>query len=218
MYESFTPTARKVFQMANQEAIQMNHEYIGTEHLLLGLVRVCNGVAGTVLKNHDIDQKGTRLKIDEHLEAGHALAATDKLPLAPLAKKVVEYAIEEFRNLIHDYIGTEHILLGLLREQEGIAAKVLAHHGLTADIAREEIKQIISSASLPDSNTSPRSVALSVDLINTETMMEFLFARRTSNLPATGLAEVFDRLIWCMNDQGAELLEVRKKWLEGEDC
>ena len=152
MYEKFTDAARTVFQLANQEAQRLNHEYIGTEHLLLGLVKVCSGVAATVLKVHNIDRHRTRLEVEELLEVRPDMTTIGKLPQHPRAKKVIEYAFEEARNLNHNYIGTEHILLGLLREPVGIAARVLANHGLTVEGTREEIKQVISLATPPESD------------------------------------------------------------------
>jgi ATP-dependent Clp protease ATP-binding subunit ClpC len=157
MYESITDTAREVFRLANQEAMRLNHEYIGTEHLLLGLVNDCSGVAATVLKVHNIDQQRTRLEVEEHLEAGPDMTTMGKLPQSPQAKKVIEYAFDEARNLNHNYVGTEHILLGLLREQGGVAARVLANHGLTVEGAREEIEQIILHANPPASEQSKNS-------------------------------------------------------------
>ena len=121
MYERFTDRARKVMQLANQEAQRFNHEYIGTEHILLGLVKEGSGVAANVLKNLDIDLRKVRLEVEKLVKSGPDMVTMGKLPQTPRAKKVIEYAIEEARNLNHNYVGTEHLLLGLLREQDGWA-------------------------------------------------------------------------------------------------
>src|SRR3981081_856443 len=119
MYERFTDRARKVMQLANQEAQRFNHEYIGTEHILLGLVKEGTGVAANVLKNLDIDLRKIRLEVEKIVQAGPDMVTMGKLPQTPRAKKVIEYSIEEARNLNHNYVGTEHLLLGLLREKKG---------------------------------------------------------------------------------------------------
>ena len=114
MYERFTDRARKVMQLANQEAQRFNHEYIGTEHVLLGLVKEGSGVAANVLKNLDVDLRKIRLEVEKIVQAGPDMVTMGKLPQTPRAKKVIEYAMEEARNLNHNYVGTEHLLLGLL--------------------------------------------------------------------------------------------------------
>ena len=123
MYERFTDRARKVMQLANQEAQRFNHEYIGTEHVLLGLIKEGSGVAANVLKNLDVDLRKIRLEVEKLVQSGPEMVTMGKLPQTPRAKKVIEYSMEEARNLNHNYVGTEHILLGLLREQEGVAAR-----------------------------------------------------------------------------------------------
>ncbi len=143
MYERFTDRARKVMQLANQEAQRFNHEYIGTEHILLGLVKEGSGVAANVLKNLDIDLRKIRLEVEKIVQAGPDMVTMGKLPQTPRAKKVIEYAIEEARNLNHNYVGTEHLLLGLLREQEGVAAQVLINLGLKLEDVREEVLNLL---------------------------------------------------------------------------
>src|SRR5579864_1801837 len=143
MYERFTDRARKVMQLANQEAQRFNHEYIGTEHILLGLVKEGSGVAANVLKNLDIDLRKIRLEIEKIVQSGPDMVTMGKLPQTPRAKKVIEYSIEEARNLKHDYVGTEHLLLGLLREEEGVAAQVLMNLGLGLEKIREEIHRLL---------------------------------------------------------------------------
>ena len=121
MFERFTDRARKVMALANQEAQRFNHEYIGTEHILLGLVKEGSGVGANVLKNLDVDLRKVRMEVEKLVKSGPDMVTMGKLPQTPRAKKVIEYAIEEARNLNHNYVGTEHLLLGLLRSPARIA-------------------------------------------------------------------------------------------------
>ncbi|MEM7810902.1 MAG: ATP-dependent Clp protease ATP-binding subunit [Planctomycetota bacterium] len=143
MYERFTDRARKVMQLANQEAQRFNHEYIGTEHILLGLVKEGSGVAANVLKNLDVDLRKIRLEVEKIVQSGPDMVTMGKLPQTPRAKKVIEYAMDEARNLNHNYVGTEHLLLGLLREQEGVAAQVLMNLGLKLEDVRDEVLNLL---------------------------------------------------------------------------
>ncbi len=143
MYERFTDRARKVMQLANQEAQRFNHEYIGTEHILLGLIKEGSGVAANVLKNLEVDLRKIRLEVEKLVQSGPDMVTMGKLPQTPRAKKVIEYSMEEARNLGHNYVGTEHILLGLLREQEGVAAQVLMNLGLKLEEVREEVLSLL---------------------------------------------------------------------------
>ena len=143
MYERFTDRARKVMQLANQEAQRFNHEYVGTEHVLLGLIKEGSGVAANVLKNLNVDLRKIRLEIEKIVQTGPDMVTMGKLPQTPRAKKVIEYSIEEARNLNHNYVGTEHLLLGLLREQEGIAAQVMMNLGLKLEEVREEVLNLL---------------------------------------------------------------------------
>ena len=143
MYERFTDRARKVMQLANQEAQRFNHEYIGTEHVLLGLIKEGSGVAANVLKNLDVDLRKIRLEVEKLVQSGPDMVTMGKLPQTPRAKNVIEYSMEEARALGHNYVGTEHILLGLLREQEGVAAQVLMNLGLKLEDVREEVLNLL---------------------------------------------------------------------------
>jgi len=145
MFERFTDRARKVMALANQEAQRFNHEYIGTEHILLGLVKEASGVGANVLKNLDVDIKKLRLEIEKLVKSGPDMVTMGKLPQTPRAKKVIEFAIEEARALNHNYVGTEHILLGLLRETEGIAAQVLMNIGLKLEDVRQEVLNLLGA-------------------------------------------------------------------------
>ena len=146
MFERFTDRARKVMALANQEAQRFNHEYVGTEHVLLGLVKEGQGVAANVLHSLGIDLKKIRLEVEKIVKSGPDMVTMGKLPQTPRAKKVIEFAIEEARSLGHNYVGTEHLLLGLLKEHDGVAAQVLMNLGLKLDDVRSEILNILGAA------------------------------------------------------------------------
>ncbi len=145
MFERLTDRARKVMALANQEAQRFNHEYIGTEHILLGLVKEGSGVGANVLKHLEIDLRKVRLEVEKLVKSGPDMVTMGKLPQTPRAKKVIEYAIEEARSLNHNYVGTEHLLLGLLREQDGVAAQVLMNLGLKLEDVREEVLNLLGA-------------------------------------------------------------------------
>jgi ATP-dependent Clp protease ATP-binding subunit ClpC len=145
MFERFTDRARKVMALANQEAQRFNHEYIGTEHILLGLVKEGSGVGANVLKNLDVDLRKVRLEVEKLVKSGPDMVTMGKLPQTPRAKKVIEYAIEEARQLNHNYVGTEHLLLGLLREHDGVAAQVLMNLNLKLEEVREEVLNLLGA-------------------------------------------------------------------------
>jgi len=143
MYERFTDRARMVMKLANQEAQRFNHEYIGTEHILLGLIKEGSGVTANVLKNLDVDLRKIRLEVEKLVQSGPDMVTMGKLPQTPRAKKVIEYSMDEARGLNHNYVGTEHILLGLLREQEEVAAQVMMNLGLKLEEVREEVLNLL---------------------------------------------------------------------------
>ena len=145
MFERFTDRARKVMALANQEAQRFNHEFIGTEHILLGLVKEGSGVGATVLKNMGVDIKQLRREVEKLVQSGPAMITMGKLPQTPRAKQVIECAIEEARALNHSYVGTEHILLGLLRVTDGIAARVLRNLGLKLEDVRQEVLNLLGT-------------------------------------------------------------------------
>jgi ATP-dependent Clp protease ATP-binding subunit ClpC len=156
MFERFTDRARKVMALANQEAQRFNHEYIGTEHILLGLVKEGSGVGANVLKNLEVDLRKVRLEVEKLVKSGPDMVTMGKLPQTPRAKKVIEYAIEEARNLNHNYVGTEHLLLGLLREHDGVAAQVLMNLSLKLEDVREEVLNLLGAGNEND-ESSPGS-------------------------------------------------------------
>jgi ATP-dependent Clp protease ATP-binding subunit ClpC len=160
MFERFTDRARKVMALANQEAQRFNHEFIGTEHILLGLVKEGSGVGATVLKNLEVDIKKLRLEVEKLVKSGPDMVTMGKLPQTPKAKKVIEYAIEEARALNHNYVGTEHILLGLLRESEGIAAQVLMNLGLKLEDVRQEVLNLLGAG--VDETSAPEELNMSM--------------------------------------------------------
>ncbi len=139
MFDRFTDRARKVMGLARQEAQRFNHQYIGTEHILLGLIQEGSGVAANVLRNLDVDPDKIRQEVEKIVQDGPTMATLGQLPFTPRAKKVLELASEEATNLRHNYIGTEHLLLGLIRENEGVAAQVLMNLGLKLEEVREEV-------------------------------------------------------------------------------
>ncbi len=146
MFDRFTERARKVMTYARQEAIRFNHDYVGTEHILLGLVKEGSGVAANVLENLGVDLEKVRLEVEKLVRTGPATATKGDKPYTSRAKKVLELSMEEARNLDHNYVGTEHLLLGLLRESEGIAAQVLLNLGLKLDDVRNEVMEFLTGS------------------------------------------------------------------------
>src|SRR5689334_15847745 len=147
-FDKFTERARKVLTLANEEAQRFNHNYIGTEHILLGLVREGDGVAARVLANLGIELHKVRSAVEFIIGRGDHLVMGE-IGLTPRAKKVIELAVDEARRLNHHYIGTEHLLIGLVREGEGIAAGVLESLGVSLEKVRMEVIQVLNTGSLP---------------------------------------------------------------------
>ncbi len=143
MFERLTVRAHKVMALANQEAQRFNHEYIGTEHILLGLLKEGSGLGPNVLRKLDVDLHKVRMEVERNVKVGPEMVTMGKLPMTRKAKRVMEFAVEEARNLNHNYVGTEHLLLGLLRESDGIAAQVLVNLGVKLDEVREEVLKIL---------------------------------------------------------------------------
>jgi len=128
--------------MANQEAARLNHEYIGTEHVLLGLIRETNGLGAAVLLDLDVDLNQLRAEVEKFIKVGREMVTRDRVPQTPRVKMVVMYAIEESKQLGQDYVGTEHLLLGLLRDQLNLAGLVLKHVGVELEAARQKVIEI----------------------------------------------------------------------------
>jgi ATP-dependent Clp protease ATP-binding subunit ClpA len=141
MYEHFEDRARQVVDLAQQEARRFSHEYVGTEHLLLSLVQEVAGVAADVLRNLNVRPDRVRREVERVVQVGES-SPSGTLPQTPRAKKALEYALDEARRLDHDSVGTEHLLLGLLREQDGVAARVLATLGVQLDVTRQAVLKV----------------------------------------------------------------------------
>src|SRR3954462_11683155 len=155
-FDKFTERARKVLQLAQEEAHRFNHNYIGTEHLLLGLVREGDGVAARVLGNMGVQLPKVRSAVEFIIGRGEG-AVIGEIGLTPRAKKVIELAIDEARRLNHHYIGTEHLLLGLVREGEGIAAGVLESLGVNLEKVRTQVMQVVNQSSSSSYNQPKQS-------------------------------------------------------------
>jgi hypothetical protein len=147
MFQRFTDRAGKIMTLANQEAQRFNHEYIGTEHILLGLVAEGSGVAAAVLREMGVELAAVRAAVEGIVHRGPVEAGGSKRPLTPRAKKVFEYAVEESRGLGRTDLGTEHLLLGLLREHDGVAGQVLGNLGVTLGRARGEVAKLVGAES-----------------------------------------------------------------------
>ncbi len=143
MFDRFTERVRKVIQLAREEAMRFNHDYIGTEHLLLGLVKEGEGIAAAALANLGVDLKTLRLEVEKLVEQGPATMSVGEIPFNPQAKKVLELSVEEARKFGHNYIGTEHLLLGLIKEGEGIAAHVLENMKVDVEKVQREVVKLL---------------------------------------------------------------------------
>jgi ATP-dependent Clp protease ATP-binding subunit ClpC len=143
MFERFTDRARKVMALANQEALRLGPQYIAPEHILLGLLKEGTGVGATVLKNLGVDLRQAHEQLSRTLESGDKNATNGKLPHAPNAKRVIEQAIAESRALGHNYVGTEHLLLGLATVQPTTAAQFLADLGATVEKIRQTVLDLV---------------------------------------------------------------------------
>jgi len=148
---NFTDRVRKVLQMAREEAARLRHEYVGTEHILLAVIREGEGVAVAVLTNLNVDLEGICQEVEAIAKQGKAARTGDfELPYTSRAKKVLELAMSEAREMNHSYVGSEHLLLGVLREEKGIAAQVLTHAGVTLDLARAETLRLLGTEVPPE--------------------------------------------------------------------
>lgn len=136
---NFTPRAQQVLGLARQEAGRFNHNFVGTEHVLLGLIQLGQGVAVTVLGKLGLDLESVRLEVEKQVGTGPDQKVFGNIPYTPRVKKVLALAAKEAKTLNHTYVGTEHVLLGLLREGDGVAARVLSHFGVDVEKTRLEI-------------------------------------------------------------------------------
>src|SRR5574343_477865 len=145
MFDRFTERARKVIILAKEEAKRFNHDYIGTEHILLGLIKEGESVAAAVLQNLGLSLDTIRLEVEKLVQFGPSTVVSGDIPFTPKAKKVIELAMDEARRLGHNYIGTEHLLLGLIKEGEGVASHVLMNVGLDLNKVRSEVIKLLGS-------------------------------------------------------------------------
>ena len=143
MSNRFTERAQRVILIAQEEAKRLNHDYVGTEHLLLGLIALGEGVAAQVMANLGVDLRRVRGEVEKIVGTGDNVMLLGEIPFTPRAKKVLELAVEEAQNMGHNYVGTEHLLLGLIREEEGVAARVLENLGVRLDVVREEVISLL---------------------------------------------------------------------------
>ena len=145
MMNNFTPRAQQVLALARKEADRFNHNYVGTEHLLLGLIKLGQGVAVNVLQKMGLDLETVRMEVEKQVGSGPETKMVGNIPYTPRVKKVLALAGKEAKSLNHSYVGTEHILLGLLREQEGVAAQVLMNLGLTVENTRNQVIRALAN-------------------------------------------------------------------------
>ena len=136
---NFTPRAQQVLALARKEADRFNHNYVGTEHILLGLIKLGQGVAVSVLQNMGLDLETVRIEVEKQVGSGPEQKTGSNIPYTPRVKKVLALSDKEAQQLEHSYVGTEHLLLGLLREGEGVAARVLSSLEVDINQTRQEI-------------------------------------------------------------------------------
>ena len=194
MFNKFTERARKVILLAKEEAKKFNHDYIGTEHILLGLIREGEGVAAAVLQKLGLSPEKIRLEVEKLVQSGPSTMVSGDIPFTPKAKKVIELAMEEARSLGHNYIGTEHLLLGLIREGEGVASQVRMNLGLDLNRVRNEVITLLGSSSPAPSGGGPgtRTKTPALDAFGRDLTQ---LAREGKLDPVIGRREEIERVI-----------------------
>src|SRR5882762_5257880 len=198
MSNRFTERAQRVILIAQEEAKRLNHDYVGTEHILLGLIALGEGVAAQVLANLGVDLRRVRAEIEKIVGTGDNVMLLGEIPFTPRAKKVLELAVEEAQNMGHSHVGTEHLLLGLIREEEGVAAQVLENLGVRLDIVREEVISLLGEG---QPGPAPQAPARSSGAKSkTPTLDEFgrdltQMAKDNKLDPVIGRADEIERLI-----------------------
>jgi len=188
VFERFTGRARQVVVLAQDEARLLKHNYIGTEHILLGLLREEEGLAARVLRKLDITIDEVRAHVSRVIGQGDEPAHGGQIPFTPRAKKVLDLSLREALAMKHNYIGTEHILLGLTRENEGVASRILAQLGAPADVVRQEIGRMLGAT--PASSLSVGRGALVMRSARFRVVPGWLL------LPALGIGVLLGWLIW----------------------
>src|ERR1051326_2036853 len=164
MHDKFTERVRKVMYLSREEAARLQHDYIGTEHLLRGVIREGEGIAATVLNNLGLDLDQIRQAVESVVSPSGGTLTLGEIPFTPRAKRVLELAVDEARQLGHNYVGTEHLLLGLIREGEGVAARVLAELGLDRKKVREETLKLLGGS--PSGGQAEREEKMETPALN----------------------------------------------------
>jgi Clp amino terminal domain, pathogenicity island component/UvrB/uvrC motif len=204
MFERFTDRARRVVVLAQEEARLLNHNYIGTEHILLGLIHEAQGVAASALQSLGVSLEAVRNEVEEIIGQGYS-APVGHIPFTPRAKKVLELSLREAKQLGHNYIGTEHILLGLVREGEGVAAQVLVKLGADLPRVRQQVIQLLSGYAAEEASARTRLVRMTVPSDLRELEEQLAQVRRQKQAAID--AEDFD--------QASELRDREKQLLAG---
>ena len=191
MFERFTEKAIKVIMLAQEEARRLGHNFVGTEQLLLGLIGESTGVAAKVLKSMGVNLKDARFEVEKIIGRGSGFVAVE-IPFTPRAKRVLELSLEEARQLGHNYIGTEHLILGLIREGEGVAGRVLENLEVDLSKVRTQVIKILGDA--------PATPGVSQDRSKTPTLEEFgsdLTEKAASNKldPVVGRSKEIERVV-----------------------
>lgn len=195
MKYNFTDETRRVLGAAREEAVRLNHDYVGTEHILLGLVRSPGGVAAEALKLLGVDAEVVRQRVNEVVRKGKATIALGELPYTNRAKKVLELTMAEARRLGHNYVGTEHVLLALIAEKRSIAAVVLQSLGVSLERARKTVLEVLggSSAELEVLGGVPTEFRIEIDDRSEVSIYEQIVAR-VQEAVATGMRKPGQRL------------------------
>jgi ATP-dependent Clp protease ATP-binding subunit ClpA len=219
MFERFTDRARRVVVLAQEEARLLNHNYVGTEHLLLGLIHESEGVAATALESLGISLEAVRAQVEEIIGQGR-IAPTGHIPFTPRAKKVLELSLREAKQLGHNYIGTEHILLGLIREGEGVAAQVLVRLGGDLSRVRQQVIQLLSGYAVGGEEAVARARLVRMTVPEELREAEEQLAQVRRQKEAAIDAEEFERAAG-LRDQERQLLkrvaEQEQAWTAGVD-
>src|SRR2546421_2891990 len=210
MFERFTDRARRVVVLAQEEARMLNHNYIGTEHILLGLIHEGEGVAAKSLESLGISLEGVRSQVEEIIGQGQQ-APSGHIPFTPRAKKVLELSLREALQLGHNYIGTEHILLGLIREGEGVAAQVLVKLGADLNRVRQQVIQLLHGyqGKEPAASGGPAESAPSTSLVLDQFGRNLTQGAREGKLdPVIGREKEIERVM-----QVSCRRSVRRRWM-----
>lgn len=210
MFERFTDRARKVMQLANQEAQRFNHEYIGSEHILLGIVKEGSGVAANVVKNLDVDLQRIPQEFERIVQRGPVSDSVTlgRLPHTPRARKVIEYSIEEARNLNQNYVGTEHLLLGLIRDQDGVAFEILKDLGVNLEYVHEEIVKLVGN----NKKSEEKITGNESSIVATSKDYEKALVKYADEIMAESAIQVLHADAWLLSAEGTRLEVKASDW------